>query len=141
MIKLLHLMSMMGFVALFLILSFVWQGSLVLSDSSRLVAFKKQKAATVALLGLLVLSVAFGALLVHQKGYFFTTPWIRAALLMSFVLFCMLSAIAYLQRRNIAQGSLSLADKFRLRALQLLSFLVIVVIAHDAVTKMTTVLS
>ena len=83
----------------------------------------------------LLLSVILGAVLVSQRGYFFTTPWIEAALLWSFILFCLLSAIFYLQRKRILSAEFSLLDKIRLWTLQLISFSIIVVIIHDAVTK------
>jgi hypothetical protein len=74
---------------------------------------------------------------VHEKGYFFTTPWIQVALLGSLILFFLLAAIFYLWRKRLFSGELSRLDKIALCMLQLLSFSILVIIMHDAVTKTT----
>jgi hypothetical protein len=126
-IKLLHMLSMLGFVSFFLISG--------LSSKGSSVTYQRLKISTGFLMLSLLLSVILGVTLVHQRGYFFTTPWIEAALLWSVILFCLLLAIFYLQRKRILSSEFSFVDKIRLWTLQLLSFSIIVVIIHDAVTK------
>jgi hypothetical protein len=135
-IKFLHLLSMLAFVSLFMVASFLRQKKRMPVQ----VACRQLKTVTAALLVSLLVSVVLGAALVHQKGYFFSTPWIQAALLLSFVLFCLILAIFYLQRKRIVNPEFVRLDKLRLLVLQLFSFGIIVAIVHDAVTKTTGVL-
>ncbi len=129
MIKLLHILTMLIFVSCFMIGNFFWKPSGV--------TYPHLKKSIAYLMGLLLLSVVLGVFLVDEKGYFLTTPWIQVALLGSLILFFLLAAIFYLWRKRLFSGELSRLDKIALCMLQLLSFSILVIIMHDAVTKTT----
>lgn len=132
MIKFLHMVCMLVFVALYLLSCF--------SKLPTTAGCQRLKLRTGGLLFSLLLSVVFGVLLVHQKGYYFSTPWIHAALIFSFILFFLILALFYLQRKKLLGPEFSAADRVRLYGIQLLSFVIIVAVAHDAVTKTTGLL-
>ena len=126
MIKLIHVLAFMAFVSLLMYLMFNWRK--VSSQSfARLV---------LTLFVSLVLSVGLGMLLVPQKGYFFTTPWIMAAMMFSGVLVALLGVVFLLHRRY-ARVAANSCYAVAINVLLSLSLLISVVIIHDAVTKMT----
>lgn len=87
MIKFLHLLCMLIFVVGF-ILSCI-------PRRERVLTYKQLQWQTGGLIGFLLLSVALGVVLVHEKGYFFTTPWIQAALIFSLFLLGIICGIYY----------------------------------------------
>ena len=132
MIKFLHLLCMLIFVAGF-IFSFI-------PRSIKPTSHKQLQWETGGLIGFLILSVALGVILVHQKGYFFTTPWIQAALVSSFLVFALLLGIFYLRRKALLIGGMPHYDVIRLWLLRGLVVMIIAAIIHDAATKTTGLL-
>jgi F0F1-type ATP synthase assembly protein I len=162
MIKFLHLLCMLSFVGGFLLSCFPWRGARF--------TYRQLQWETGGLIVFLLLSVFLGVILVHQKGYFFTTPWIQAALIFSFIVLGLILAIFYVRRKDFSMfiGSRGQAagrsererstppptprglsagsskprvhDTVRLWILRLLVFIILIAIAHDAVTKTTGLL-
>lgn len=119
MIKLIHVLSFLVFMSGLLFLTIGWR-RFSIHHLRRLAQWLSVS---------LLLSVIFGATLVHQKGYFFTTPWIQAALLLCLILFLLLAMIFLFLKKNklpwLVDGML------------LATIAISVVIVHDAVTKTT----
>lgn len=88
------------------------------------------------LLALWCIAVSTGTLLVFSKGYTFNTPWIMAAYFVLVVLVLALLFTCSLKRRylltqNVARGL------FAWHACYVVQLLLLLVVMHDAVYKMT----
>jgi uncharacterized membrane protein len=134
MLKFFHLLSLIMFSSSFICLSFLGHSSIT--------PYSRLKIMHSASIFFLLLTIFFGVLLVHPKGYFFSTPWIEAALVFCFILLGLLIATFFCYR----QASLNSISKssglmrMGLGALQFLIMVIVLIVIHDAVTKTTGLL-
>lgn len=126
MIKLLHIIAFMVLVAGLIYSLFCWR-KLSVQSLQRL---------TRCLLAALSFSVGLGLLLVPQKGYFYSTPWIMAAMIFCGVLAVLIVLIYLLQKQQL-KSVRGKGYMVVIQGLLALSLLISLAVIHDAVTKTT----
>ena len=137
MIKCFHLLFVLAFSAL-LILSSVLM-ILVARKDSGLVAIHRRilNALDHFIPTFMLLAIVTGSLLVHQKGYSFGTPWIKAASIYTGWLLVAWCGFALWRRRALRSEGISRLFLCCFPIIYFVFFLVVGFVAHDAVTKMT----